>query len=88
MNDTHPSVAVQFLNLMKKKSNTERLLMGFSMFDTAKQIVRDAILNEKPEITPGNMKAEFFLRFYGRELSEAEQEKILQSFKRNKGVSP
>ncbi len=43
MNDTHPDVAVRFRDLMMSKTGQERLLMGCSMYDTAKQIVRSAI---------------------------------------------
>jgi len=80
MNDTHPEVALQFRDLMKAKSNEQRLLMGCSMFDTAKQIVQSAIYGQRPEITPEEMRKEIFLRFYGQEFSRAEKEKILLRF--------
>ena len=76
MNDTHPEVAVQFQNLMRAKSNEQRLLMGCSMYDTAKQIVQSAIYNQRPGITPEEMKKEIFLRFYGLEFSQADRERI------------
>jgi len=60
MNDTHPEAAARFQSLMRLKSNEERLLMGCSMYDTAKRIVKDAILNQSPEITPQRMKKEIF----------------------------
>ena len=78
MNDTHPEVAAQFQSLMRLKSNEERLLMGCSMYDAAKQIVEGAILNQNPGITPQRMKKEIFLRFYGMEFRKAEKEKIFQ----------
>lgn len=80
MNDTHPEVAAQFRDLMKAKSNEERLLMGCSMYDTAKQIVQSAVYNEHPGITPEKMKKEIFLRFYGLEFSRADKEKIFLMF--------
>jgi len=80
MNDTHPEVAAQFRNLMKAKSNEKRLLMGCSMFDTAKQIVQSAIYAQQPAITPEEMRKEIFLRFYGLDFSQAEIEKILLRF--------
>ncbi len=76
MNDTHPEAAARFQSLMRLKSNEERLLMGCSMYDTAKRIVKDAILNQSPGITPQRMKKEIFLRFYGMEFSSSEKEKI------------
>ena len=80
MNDTHPEVAAQFRDLMKAKSNEERLLMGCSMYDTAKQIVQSAVYNEHPGITPEEMRKEIFLRFYGLEFSRADKEKIFLMF--------
>jgi len=80
MNDTHPEVAAQFRNLMKAKSNEKRLLMGCSMFDTAKQIAKSAIYSQCPSITPKEMRKEIFLRFYGLDFSQAEIEKILLRF--------
>jgi len=80
MNDTHPEVAAQFRDLMKAKSNEERLLMGCSMYDTAKQIVQSAIYSQRPEITPEEMRKEIFLRFYGLEFSQADKEKIFLMF--------
>ena len=56
MNDTHPEVVAQFRDLMKAKSNEQRLLMGCSMFDTAKQIVQSAIYSQRPEISPEVMR--------------------------------
>lgn len=80
MNDTHPEVAAQFRDLMKAKSNEQRLLMGCSMFDTAKQIIQSAIYSQHPGITPEEMRKEIFLRFYGLEFSQAEREKMFLMF--------
>ena len=78
MFDTHPDVAIQFRDLMTSKSGRERLLMGCSMYDAAKQIVRSAIYNSRPEITDEEMKKEIFLRFYGKEFSRTDREKFLK----------
>jgi hypothetical protein len=79
MFDTHPDVAILFRNLMMSKTGQERLLMGCSMYDAAKQIVRSAILNNRPQITDEEMKKEIFLRFYGREFSQTDMEKFLST---------
>ena len=47
------------------------------MYDTAKQIVRSAIYESRPEITDAEMKREIFLRFYGHEFSPADREKFV-----------
>ena len=77
MSDTHPDVAVRFRDLMMSKTGQQRLLMGCSMYDAARQIVRSSIYNDRPEITDEEMKKEIFLRFYGREFSRADREKFL-----------
>lgn len=80
MNDTSLEVAALFEDLIMAKSNEQRLLMGCSMYDTAKQIVRSAIYNQHPQITPEEMKKQIFLRFYGLDFSQADKEKILSMF--------
>ena len=79
MLDTHPDIAIRFRDLMMSKTGEQRLLMGCSMYDTAKQIVRSAIYNSRPEITDEDMKKEIFLRFYGKEFSPADREKFLSA---------
>jgi hypothetical protein len=79
MNDTHPDVAIRFRELMMRKSGEQRLLMGCSMYDTAKQIVRSAIYNSRPDITDTEMKKEIFLIFYGQDFSQAERDKFFSA---------
>ncbi len=79
MNDTHPDVAIRLRELMMRKSGEQRLLIGCSMYDTAKQIVRSAIYNNRPGITEVEMKKEIFLRFYGQEFSQAERDKFFSA---------
>ena len=79
MFDTHPDVAIRFRDLMMSKTGQQRLLMGCSMYDTAKKIVHSAIYNRRPEITDEEMKKEIFLRFYGKEFRRADREKFLSA---------
>ncbi len=78
MKDTSEMVVKHFQNMIMKRSPIERLLMGCSMFDTAKQIVQTAIMNQHPKICPNEMKKEIFLRFYGTEFNEHQIKKILK----------
>jgi hypothetical protein len=66
---------------MMSKSSQERLLMGCSMYDTSKQIVRSAIINSQPGIKEEEMKKQIFLRFYGQEFSRIDREKFLSAQK-------
>ena len=77
MFDTHPDVAIRFRELMMSKTGQERLLMGCSMYDTAKRIVLSAVRNRQPGITDAEMRREIFLRFYRPEFSQADREKYL-----------
>lgn len=77
MNDTHPDIAVRFQNLMMLKSGEQRLLMGCSMYDAAKQIVRSSIYDKYPQISAGQMKKEIFIRFYSQDFNQPDVEKIL-----------
>ena len=79
MNDTAPEIAALYRNLIMNKSGEERLLMGCCMYDTARQIVRSAIYNTRPGITEKEMKKEIFLRFYGKEFSRDDREKLLSN---------
>ncbi len=79
MNDTHPEIAVRYRELMMRKSGQQRVVMGCSMYDTAKQIVRSAIYNSRPGITDTEMKKEIFLIFYGQDFSQAEKDKFFSA---------
>jgi len=85
MFDTHPDVAIRFRELMMRKSGEERLLMGCSMYDTAKKIVCSAIYNSRPGITETEIKREIFLRFYGPEFCQADREKLLSALGADSG---
>ena len=85
MFDTHPDVAIRFRELMMRKSGEQRLLMGCSMYDTAKQIVLNSICNRQPGITDAEIKREIFLRFYGPEFSQVERDKFFSALASDSG---
>lgn len=77
--DTNPAVTSQFYKLIMKKSPNERVVMGCSMFNTSRQIVKSAILQKYPKIVEKDLKKELFLRFYGMEFSSAQKSKITKA---------
>jgi len=81
MLDTHESIKKRFFQMMMSKSPAERLRMGCSMFDSAKQIVRSSILQKNPHGSPSEIKKEIFLRFYGQDFQSEQKRKILDSLK-------
>ena len=68
---------------MLKKSPQERLLMGASMHDFSKKLVKSSILEKNPKITPSDLLAQLFLRFYGNDYDPIQREKIVDYLTRN-----
>ncbi len=83
MFDTQESIQLRFHRMIMKRAPIERLQMGSSMFDTAKQIVRSSILNKNPQSSSQELKKEMFLRFYGQEFNESQRKNILNSLNRS-----
>lgn len=83
MRDTAEVISERYRKMLLSRPPEERLRMGFSMYDTAKEIVKSAIRHKFPGIAPGDLKKEVFLRFYGFEFSAREQEKIIASLMRS-----
>ena len=81
VNDTHPEIDAKFRKMIMLESGERRLLMGCSMFDSARQIVRSSIYNKHPDITESLMKKEIFLRFYGQEFTAADKKKIIAALR-------
>jgi hypothetical protein len=79
MLDTHPDIAVRYRKMMMRRSGEQRLRMGCSMYDAARQIVRSAILETNAGVTDAEIKQETFLRFYGHEFSQDEIEKVISA---------
>ena len=81
MNDTNSEIDAKFCKMIMLESGERRLLMGCSMFDSARQIVRSSIYNKHPDITESQMKKEIFLRFYGQEFTTEDKKKILAALR-------
>ena len=72
MNDTNPRINKIFFDMIMKKSNEERLKMGFSMFETARKLSLLNIKNKK------KWRIEIFLRFYGDDFDEIRKKRIIE----------
>ncbi len=77
MKDTSQHIENKFREMLMKRSNEERMMMGFSMFDTAKKIVMSSIKNEDPNISRAKLNEKIFLRFYGSDFSDKEKKIII-----------
>ena len=77
MDDTTPEISEKIREMIRGKTPLERLEMGCSMFETSRQLITRAILEENPQISEKGLKQQLFLRFYGNDFDEQEREKIL-----------
>ena len=82
VSDTDPQIEQRYRKMLMSLSGEERLRMGCSMFDTAVEIAKNALMNEHPGITPQELKVGLFRRLYGNDFSEDEQAKIITSLSR------
>ena len=77
MNDTSPEMEEKMREMIRAKTPEERLRMGCSMYDFSKSLVLHAILENSPGLSPGGIRRELFLRFYGDDFTSTQREKIL-----------
>ncbi|NGX27341.1 MAG: hypothetical protein K940chlam6_01275 [Chlamydiae bacterium] len=78
MRDTTPEIEQKVREMMELKSPTERVKMGFSMYETSKYIVTQSILHSNPHISKSDLRREIFLRFYGDDFTPEKREKIIK----------
>jgi len=77
MNDTTPEIETHFRKMIMMKSGQERLKMGFAMFKLARKQVVASIRWNSPDVDVKEIRRKLFLRFYGQDFSQEDQEKIL-----------
>ncbi len=78
MNDTTPEIESIYRIMLMKKSGQERLMMGCSMFDTARKQALAGIAAKMPGLSQTEIRKELFLRFYSMDFSTEEKEQILR----------
>jgi len=72
MKDTLPEIEKKFKKIILEKSPEERIMMGFSMFSTARRIV---ISSKNSDI---HLKKYLFLRFYENDFDKETFNKIIR----------
>jgi hypothetical protein len=65
MNDTPPEIEKRIHEMMMARSGAERLIMGSSMFDTARRIVLASL---PKDLSDEELKRRLFERIYGHSL--------------------
>ena len=83
MNDTNAVIEARFNKLIMKRSGEDRLLMGCSMFDAAKRIVKSSIIQKQPKISTQEIKIGIFSRLYGNEFNEIKKSKIVEALRKH-----
>lgn len=63
--------------MMQAKSPLERLEMGCSMYETSRQLLIRAILENNPKISEVGLRRELFLKFYGNDFDPITREEIV-----------
>lgn len=86
MNDTRPEMAEKYRQMLLSRSGEERLKMGSSMNATARALIRGSVLARDPQASPGTVRRELFLRFYGHEFDAEAREKILACLVRDQNA--
>ena len=74
MKDTPGMIHKRMLVLLMNKTGEERLMMGASMFDMAKQLARASLKGMQDE---GEERAALFMRFYGSDFSDEQRARII-----------
>lgn len=78
MNDTSPEMTRKMCEMIQRKTPSERSKMGWSMYQTSKQLVTRSILERNPHISEAELRQELFLKFYFNDFDQEQQNKILQ----------
>ena len=78
MNDTPPDVAEAFTALVMQRSEGERAMITFEMFDLARALMTADIRARYPGITDDELRVKIFERTYGSDFSEDDRIRIAQ----------
>ena len=71
MNDTPPEVVAEVIALLMERSEGERAMMAFEMFDMARALMTADIRAHHPDITDRELRVQIFERTYGNDFDEA-----------------
>lgn len=80
MNDTSIAMQNKYHELLMQKTNEERFLMGFSMFETAREMVLASCQKNSSSL---EKKMHLLTRFYGNDFSAKEMINIKAHLEKN-----
>ena len=76
MNDTPRDVEAAFKALFRQRSESERAMMAFEMFDMARALMTADIRSTHPGITESELRVQIFERTYGADFDEIDRARI------------
>ncbi|MFV0341064.1 MAG: hypothetical protein ACK5MA_10655 [Parachlamydiaceae bacterium] len=76
MDDTSIDIAEKMREIIRTKTPLERIIMGCSMYETARFLIERSILASNPSISQNELRKEVFLKFYRDDFSPEECERI------------
>jgi hypothetical protein len=82
MNEPLNKVEALYLEKLRNLSPEERVLMAGRMFSAAKTLATAGILSEHPDISELELKKKLVRRFYGRDFTPEQLEKIDEQLER------
>ena len=82
MNDTPPDVAAALTALFMHRSEGERAMMTFEMFDLARTLMAADIRARHPEIAETELRVQIFERTYGADFDAADRARIVERIRR------
>lgn len=83
MKDTSPELSLHFREMLMKKSGQERLQMGFSMYDLARDQVIASFKVKGTLADIREIRKWIFLRFYGHDFTLEMRKRILEYLDRH-----
>ncbi len=78
MNDTPPEVDRMFTTLMMRRSEGDRAMMAFEMFDLARTLMTADIRSRDPGISDVELRVQIFERTYGTDFEAVDRVKVVE----------
>jgi hypothetical protein len=78
MNDTPPDVGRMFTTLMMQRSEGDRAMMAFEMFDLARSLMTADIRAREPGISDVELRVQIFDRTYGADFEVADRTRVVE----------
>jgi hypothetical protein len=76
MKDTKPEIQKMQLDIIHAKTDHERVLMGIEMIESVRQVIKNSIRIERPDLNEREIIAELFERYHKAEFSNEKLEMI------------